>query len=97
MQTNAEELPYVEVPLHTLFKLTPRAYGCEVEQIPFNIEAANTHRPKPQVLFDCTVPYCTVLRCAVLYLTQCSLLCHLSYFVVLLLNCTDMTCNDLLL
>ncbi|KNC87886.1 hypothetical protein, variant [Sphaeroforma arctica JP610] len=28
-----EELPYVKVPLHTLLKLTPTAYGCNVEQV----------------------------------------------------------------
>ena len=47
----AEELPYLEVPLHTVFKLTPRAYGCDVEKITFGIDAVNTHRPKPQVLY----------------------------------------------
>ena len=41
-----DELPYVKVPLHTLIKLTPVAYGCEVEMIPFKIDAVDTHRPK---------------------------------------------------
>ena len=41
-----EELPYVEVPLHTLMKLTFKAYGCEIELIPFDIEAVDTHRPR---------------------------------------------------
>lgn len=44
-----EELPYLEVPLHSLIKLTPVAYGCKMEQINFPIDAVNTHRPKPQV------------------------------------------------
>lgn len=44
-----EELPYLEVPLHSLIKLTPVAYGCKMEQINFPIEAVNTHRPKPKV------------------------------------------------
>lgn len=25
------ELPYIEIPLHTIFKLTPKAYECQVE------------------------------------------------------------------
>lgn len=40
-----EELPYIKVPLHTVIKLTPIAYGCRVEQIPLNIEAVSTYRP----------------------------------------------------
>lgn len=44
-----EELPYLEVPLHTIIKLTPVAYGCKVEHISLPIEAVDTHRPKPEV------------------------------------------------
>lgn len=44
-----EDLPYLEVPLHTIIKLTPVAYGCKVEHIKLPIEAVDTHRPKPQV------------------------------------------------
>jgi len=41
-----EGLPYIKVPLHTLIKLTPQAYGCEAEFIRFPIEANDTYRPK---------------------------------------------------
>ena len=44
-----EELPYIHVPLHSVIKLTPVAYGCRMETIPIPIEAVDTHRPKPQV------------------------------------------------
>lgn len=37
-----ENLPYIHVPLHTLIKLTPQAYGCETEFISFPIEATDT-------------------------------------------------------
>lgn len=43
------DLPYVKVPLHTVIKLTPVAYGCHVEEIALNVEAVDTHRPRPQV------------------------------------------------
>jgi len=43
------ELPYIRVPLHAVFKLTPVAYGCRSEQIDFNIDAADTYRPRPPV------------------------------------------------
>eukprot|EP00118_Oscarella_pearsei_P021644 m.244083 g.244083 ORF g.244083 m.244083 type:complete len:67 (+) comp40244_c0_seq20:1536-1736(+) len=43
------ELPYLKCPLHTVIQLTPQAYGCKVEQHRFDIEATDTHRPKPQV------------------------------------------------
>lgn len=45
----SDELPYLEVPLHTIIKLTPVAYGCKVEHIRLPIEAVDTHRPKPKV------------------------------------------------
>ena len=43
------DLPYLEVPLHTVIKLTPVAYGCREEFIPLNVPAVNTHRAKPSV------------------------------------------------
>uniref|UniRef100_A0A674IHD2 6-phosphofructo-2-kinase/fructose-2,6-bisphosphatase 2 n=1 Tax=Terrapene triunguis TaxID=2587831 RepID=A0A674IHD2_9SAUR len=43
----SDELPYLKCPLHTIFKLTPVAYGCKVETITLNVEAVNTHRDKP--------------------------------------------------
>ena len=46
---SAEDLPYLRVPLHTVIKLTPVAYGCRVEFISLNIDAVNTHRDKPEV------------------------------------------------
>jgi 6-phosphofructo-2-kinase/fructose-2,6-biphosphatase 2 len=45
----ANELPYLEVPLHTVIKLTPVAYGCKIEFIKLNVDCVNTHRKKPQV------------------------------------------------
>uniref|UniRef100_H0ZYU5 6-phosphofructo-2-kinase domain-containing protein n=1 Tax=Taeniopygia guttata TaxID=59729 RepID=H0ZYU5_TAEGU len=48
LDKSADELPYLKCPLHTVLKLTPVAYGCEVEPIFLNIEAVNTHRARPQ-------------------------------------------------
>jgi hypothetical protein len=44
-----DDLPYTKVPLHTVIKLTPMAYGCLMECIPLSAEAINTHREKPKV------------------------------------------------
>lgn len=46
-----DELPYLKVPLHTIIKLTPVAYGCKVEHIMLPIHAVDTHRAKPEVSF----------------------------------------------
>ncbi|KAK2173714.1 hypothetical protein NP493_854g01030 [Ridgeia piscesae] len=43
------ELPYLNVPLHTVVKLTPVAYGCLVEYISLHVECVDTFRPRPQV------------------------------------------------
>ncbi|CAF0773130.1 unnamed protein product, partial [Didymodactylos carnosus] len=48
LDKNADDLPYTKVPLHTLIKLTPLAYGCKLEYVPLNVEAVNTHREKPR-------------------------------------------------
>ncbi|KAK9953875.1 hypothetical protein ABG768_015995 [Culter alburnus] len=47
LDKSADELPYLKCPLHTVMKLTPVAYGCEVESIFLNVEAVNTHRDRP--------------------------------------------------
>uniref|UniRef100_A0A8C8VLH4 6-phosphofructo-2-kinase/fructose-2,6-bisphosphatase 2 n=1 Tax=Pelusios castaneus TaxID=367368 RepID=A0A8C8VLH4_9SAUR len=47
LDNSADDLPYLKCPLHTIFKLTPVAYGCKVETITLNVEAVNTHRDKP--------------------------------------------------
>lgn len=46
---SSDELPYLKVPLHTVIKLSPMAYGCKVEYIPLDVEAVDTHREKPKV------------------------------------------------
>nr|CAD7440608.1 unnamed protein product [Timema bartmani] len=49
LDKSADELPYLQVPLHTIIKLTPVAYGCKMEQINLPIEAVDTHRSKPKI------------------------------------------------
>jgi broad specificity phosphatase PhoE len=43
------ELPYIKVPLHTVIKLTPIAYGCEMETYPIDVPCVDTYRDKPEV------------------------------------------------
>ena len=45
----SDELPYLKVPLHTVIKLRPVAYGCQVEEINLGVDAIDTHRPRPAV------------------------------------------------
>eukprot|EP01135_Chromosphaera_perkinsii_P011834 Nk52_evm25s2506 gene=Nk52_evmTU25s2506 len=47
MDKTHDDLPYMEIPLHTVLKLTPLAYGCKIEKFSMNIEAVNTHRKRP--------------------------------------------------
>ncbi|GAA5951825.1 hypothetical protein JCM3765_003128 [Sporobolomyces pararoseus] len=42
-----EDLPYIKIPLHTVIKLTPKAYGCDEERFTLPIEAVDTTRPRP--------------------------------------------------
>ncbi|KAL5520787.1 FBP26 [Sanghuangporus sanghuang] len=43
------DLPYIKIPLHTVIKLTPKAYGCDEERYTLPIGAVDTHRPKPHM------------------------------------------------
>ena len=45
---NQSDLPYIKIPLHTVIKLTPRAYGCDEERYQLPIGAVDTHRPRPR-------------------------------------------------
>ncbi|KAF8479012.1 bifunctional 6-phosphofructo-2-kinase/fructose-2,6-bisphosphate 2-phosphatase [Russula ochroleuca] len=45
-----DDLPYIKIPLHTVIKLTPKAYGCDEERYTLPIGAVNTHRPKPKTM-----------------------------------------------
>ena len=33
LEVSEDKMPYIEVPLHTVIKLTPQAYGCKVNII----------------------------------------------------------------
>ncbi|KAL9127443.1 MAG: hypothetical protein Q9217_003680 [Psora testacea] len=46
MNVPQEQSPWMEVPLHTLIKLTPRAYATEEERFKANIPAVSTFRQK---------------------------------------------------
>ncbi|KAM7539399.1 hypothetical protein Aperf_G00000048343 [Anoplocephala perfoliata] len=46
-EMDKSELPYLRVPLHTVFKLTSSAYRCIVETVKLDVEAVDTHRSKP--------------------------------------------------
>uniref|UniRef100_A0A336LQ47 CSON000404 protein n=1 Tax=Culicoides sonorensis TaxID=179676 RepID=A0A336LQ47_CULSO len=49
LDKSGDDLPYLKVPLHTVIKLTPVAYGCKVEHIKLPVDAVDTHRPKPEI------------------------------------------------
>ncbi|CEI92106.1 Putative 6-phosphofructo-2-kinase/fructose-2, 6-biphosphatase [Rhizopus microsporus] len=47
MNYKHEDLPYIKIPLHTVIELSPKAYGCEEKRYKVDIDAVDTHRPKP--------------------------------------------------
>jgi 6-phosphofructo-2-kinase / fructose-2,6-biphosphatase 1 len=47
LDKRSEELPYISVPLHTVFKLTPGGHGYKMEEIQLSIDAVSTYRGKP--------------------------------------------------
>lgn len=53
MDYTYEELPYIQVPLHTIVKLTPVAYGCKKEEFPVPVPCVDTYRRKPKSASMC--------------------------------------------
>jgi 6-phosphofructo-2-kinase/fructose-2,6-biphosphatase 2 len=49
MKEDQEKSPWLNVPLHTLIKLTPRAYGTEKQVFSGGIKAVSTWRAKGSV------------------------------------------------
>lgn len=49
MKKDQEKSPWLNVPLHTLIKLTPQAYGTKEEIFKANIEAVSTWRGKGSI------------------------------------------------
>ncbi|PAA77053.1 hypothetical protein BOX15_Mlig025895g4 [Macrostomum lignano] len=47
MDKKHSDLPHIRIPLHTLIRLTPVAYGCLVEHISLNVPCVDTHRSQP--------------------------------------------------
>eukprot|EP00112_Aurelia_sp_Birch-Aquarium-sp1_P020397 Seg5248.1 transcript_id=Seg5248.1/GoldUCD/mRNA.D3Y31 product="6-phosphofructo-2-kinase/fructose-2 6-bisphosphatase 1" protein_id=Seg5248.1/GoldUCD/D3Y31 len=45
---NSGHLPYLKVPLHSVYKLTPIAYGCRVETFDLNVQSVDTYRKQPE-------------------------------------------------
>lgn len=46
MNVPSEKSPWMEVPLHTVIKLTPKAYGTDEQRFSANIPAVSTFREK---------------------------------------------------
>ncbi|KAI0229269.1 Fructose-2,6-bisphosphatase [Massospora cicadina] len=49
MDLPQDHLPYINIPLHTLIRLTPMPYGTAEERFVADIDAVDTFRPKPPV------------------------------------------------
>ncbi|KAK4337347.1 hypothetical protein RND71_043617 [Anisodus tanguticus] len=56
LDKDADSLCYLKVPLHTVIRLTPVAYGCDYEEIVLPVGAVNTHRDKPQKINPPSLP-----------------------------------------
>ncbi|XP_014285658.1 6-phosphofructo-2-kinase/fructose-2,6-bisphosphatase [Halyomorpha halys] len=48
LNSNPDKLPYLNVPLHTVIKLTTKGYDFEVDYIKFNIDCVDTYRQQPE-------------------------------------------------
>jgi 6-phosphofructo-2-kinase / fructose-2,6-biphosphatase 2 len=59
METPSDKSPWVDIPLHTLIKLTPRAYGAIREQFNAGIQAVSTYRARGEVEEGVTKPTVT--------------------------------------
>jgi 6-phosphofructo-2-kinase/fructose-2,6-biphosphatase 2 len=49
LESSMDDMPWLEVPLHTVIKLEPIAYGCRRKDIALGIDSVSTHRGRPPV------------------------------------------------
>lgn len=49
LDNSVEQLPYLEVPLHTIIKLTSDGYNYKMELIKLNVDCVDTTRRRPNV------------------------------------------------
>lgn len=49
MGTKPEDVPYINVPLHTLLVVRASGYDFEVEPVPLKVECVDTYRLQPKV------------------------------------------------
>ena len=66
MGTQQEQSPWMEVPLHTLIKLTPRAYGTQEERWKADVPAVSTWRGKGSAAVHTDTPSASVVGTPVL-------------------------------
>ncbi|KAK5131139.1 hypothetical protein LTR08_001287 [Meristemomyces frigidus] len=66
MGTQQEQSPWMEVPLHTLIKLTPRAYGTQEERWKANVPAVSTWRGKGSAAVHADTPSASAVGTPVL-------------------------------
>ncbi|XP_054268628.1 6-phosphofructo-2-kinase/fructose-2,6-bisphosphatase-like isoform X1 [Macrosteles quadrilineatus] len=52
LNKSLDELPYINVPLHTVIKMTIEGYKCNIEFIKLNVECVDTYRKQPK---NCSV------------------------------------------
>eukprot|EP00055_Hartaetosiga_balthica_P007858 m.27832 g.27832 ORF g.27832 m.27832 type:complete len:520 (+) comp5984_c0_seq4:60-1619(+) len=52
----AEELPYMPVDLHTVYKITPIPYGNMIEVFPLGVNAVNTYVPRDMTSTEASSP-----------------------------------------
>ncbi|XP_022191025.1 6-phosphofructo-2-kinase/fructose-2,6-bisphosphatase [Nilaparvata lugens] len=50
LDKDLDELPYINVPLHTIIKLTTEGYKCRLEFIKLNVECVDTYRKQPKTI-----------------------------------------------
>lgn len=46
-----DDIPYINVPLHTLLVVRSHGYNYEVETVPLKVECVDTYRYQPKVIY----------------------------------------------
>lgn len=82
----SDELPYLSVPLHTIIKLTPVAYGCKMELVKFAVDAVDTHRPKPKVSFSFLRHFVPFINLYPSFIVACSISIFLFSDIIILIG-----------
>ena len=82
--------------MHSVIKLSPKAYGCQTELVKFDVPCVSTHRPKPEVagLLEKRLVIFKKVDLPRYFFTLLNLILRADVILIMLLQSTYLKCSS---